>query len=95
MHLQAVKQQESDNAVALLDTFTDARILALVMPLDEGHRLARAAGQASCRCAPIYELIDAPIDALHTKVAQIALDAHADGIGAAIVHEGASADSSA
>jgi bifunctional DNase/RNase len=72
------------SAVAVLETLTDDRTLALTIPLDEAHRLARALGLGPCRCAPIYDLVEELLTALDTTITRAVLEAQESGIGAAL-----------
>jgi bifunctional DNase/RNase len=72
------------SAVAVLETLTDDRTLALTIPLDEAHRLARALGLGPCRCAPIYDLVEELLTALDTTITRAVLEAQENGIGAAL-----------
>src|SRR5262245_40759068 len=72
------------SAVAVLETLTDDRTLALTIPLDEAHRLARALGLGLCRCAPIYDLVEELLTALNTSITRAVLEAEEHRIGAAL-----------
>jgi bifunctional DNase/RNase len=74
----------AQTAVAVLETLTDHRTLALIVPLDEAHRLARVLGLSGCRCAPIYDLVDALVAALGTTIDRVVLDSCDRGIGAVV-----------
>jgi bifunctional DNase/RNase len=71
-------------AVIVLETLTEERALALAAPLDEASRLGRVLGLGPCRCAPIYDLVDALVAALGTSITRAVLDAREDGIGACL-----------
>jgi bifunctional DNase/RNase len=85
MHVKSVKRTDGQpGALVMLETVPEEHTLGLLMPAGEAERAARVLGLTSCRCLPIYDLIAEILGHCGGVVRHALLDAHADGVAAAL-----------
>jgi bifunctional DNase/RNase len=92
MQVKGVKRADGQpGALVMLDTAPEEHTLGLLMPNGEAERVARALGLTPCRCLPIYDLIADILGHCGGAIRHALLDAHPDGVAAALSFERARA----
>jgi bifunctional DNase/RNase len=75
---------EAGDAILVLAT-PDRRCLGLVVPMNEGNRLARVLRLAGCPCTPVYDLLRDVAARAGLAIHRAVVDAACGGFGAGLV----------
>ena len=88
MHVKGVKRTAGEPGVlVMLETVPDVHTLGHLMPAGEADRVVRVLGLTPCSCLPIYDLVAEILGHCGGIVRHALLDAHADGVAAALALE--------